>query len=80
MFLHIVFLLVSTRTLCPSIHPPHVPQQHEKSKYYVKPRMATPIFSINHFAGEVTYVIDGFLEKNKDQLNDDLVQVYESSG
>lgn len=28
-------------------------QTHEKNKYYVKPKMAKPIFSVNHYAGEV---------------------------
>jgi myosin heavy subunit len=34
-------------------------KEHEKSKYYVKPKIAKPIFGINHYAGEVTYVIEG---------------------
>jgi myosin heavy subunit len=54
-------------------------KQHEKNKYYVKPKISKPIFGVNHFAGEVTYVVEGFMEKNKDQLNDDLVQTLLSS-
>jgi len=36
-------------------------------------------FIIVHFAGEVTYNVEGFLEKNRDVLRDDLLQAIENS-
>lgn len=54
-------------------------KEYEKNKYYVKPRTAKPVFSINHYAGEVTYVIEGFLDKNKDQLSEDALDLIKSS-
>lgn len=46
---------------------------------YAKSRFGNTIFAIKHFAGEVQYVIDGFLSKNNDSLQDDLVQLLASS-
>ena len=36
-------------------------------------------FVVKHFAGDVTYAIDGFLEKNKDTLFSDLIDLMGSS-
>lgn len=36
-------------------------------------------FTITHYAGVVRYEIDGFLEKNKDSLVDDIVELLQSS-
>jgi len=36
-------------------------------------------FSVIHYAGKVTYKIDGFLEKNRDTLRPDLVEALQAS-
>ncbi|KAL4136997.1 hypothetical protein PRIC2_000524 [Phytophthora ramorum] len=47
--------------------------------YYSKPRFATDEFVIHHYAGEVTYNVVGFLEKNDDSLHNDLISLMDSS-
>ena len=37
-------------------------------------------FVIHHYAGMVTYDVDGFCEKNKDILNVDLIEMVQGSG
>ncbi|EKX73815.1 myosin, putative [Theileria equi strain WA] len=48
-------------------------QRHANHKRFAKVRTDQTSFIIKHFAGEVKYKIDGFLEKNKDQLSDDAI-------
>lgn len=37
-------------------------------------------FSLVHYAGSVDYNISGWLEKNKDPLNDTVAQLYQKAG
>lgn len=37
-----------------------------KCTYYKQPRGNTPTFGLKHYAGEVEYTCDEFLEKNRD--------------
>ncbi len=46
---------------------------------YAKSRFGNTMFVVKHFAGEVQYAIEGFLSKNNDALQDDLVQLLASS-
>lgn len=55
-------------------------QNHEKHAYYEKPRLTKTNFIVKHYAGDVSYECKGFLDKNKDTLQDDLLNVLESSG
>lgn len=41
-----------------------------------KPGQAAAHFAIGHYAGNVPYNITGWLEKNKDPLNDTVVDLY----
>jgi myosin-7 len=44
--------------------------KYEKHKYYIKPRQAKGLFGVKHYAGEVSYEIKGFLDKNKDEASE----------
>jgi myosin heavy subunit len=47
-----------------------------KSPNYEKSRFGTDgKFTIKHFAGDVTYTVNGFLEKNNDSLQEDLMEL-----
>ncbi|KAJ1550315.1 cytochrome c oxidase subunit 1, partial [Nowakowskiella sp. JEL0078] len=50
-----------------------------KQTYYVKPRMANNSFGIKHYAGEVQYNVDGFLEKNKDSIQEEFIELIQNS-
>uniref|UniRef100_A0A4W5LB07 Myosin motor domain-containing protein n=1 Tax=Hucho hucho TaxID=62062 RepID=A0A4W5LB07_9TELE len=55
-----------------------------KTKAFEKPKpakgKAEAHFSLVHYAGTVDYNITGWLEKNKDPLNDSVCQLYQKSG
>jgi myosin heavy subunit len=51
-----------------------------KSEAYARPRFQADSFIVKHFAGEVTYGIAGWLEKNNDALNDTLLSAINNSG
>ena len=54
-----------------------------KTKAFEKPKptkgKAEAHFSLIHYAGTVDYNINGWLDKNKDPLNDSVVQLYQKS-
>uniref|UniRef100_A0A6J0T705 Unconventional myosin-VIIb isoform X1 n=1 Tax=Pogona vitticeps TaxID=103695 RepID=A0A6J0T705_9SAUR len=53
---------------------------HGQSKIYIPPRSVhDTVFGINHFAGAVYYQSKGFLEKNRDMLSSDIMQLVHSS-
>jgi len=54
-------------------------QRHTAHDRFKKPIKIPNSFSILHYAGEVTYQVDGFLDKNKDQIYDDLIKVIMNS-
>jgi myosin-5 len=48
----------------------------QKHPAYVKSRFGTDgKFTVKHFAGDVTYIVTGFLEKNNDSLQEDLMEL-----
>ena len=55
--------------------------ENEKTKnpYYVRNRRKPNDFGVKHFAGDVHYTSDGFLEKNKDSLSPVLIKLLEDS-
>ncbi|XP_052263037.1 unconventional myosin-XV-like isoform X3 [Dreissena polymorpha] len=48
---------------------------HSDNGLYGKPRMSHPEFFIKHYAGKIKYSIVHFLEKNKDTLRSDVVEL-----
>ncbi|RLN91499.1 hypothetical protein BBJ28_00021197 [Nothophytophthora sp. Chile5] len=64
------------------LHQTHVPKgkvPEGTAIYYSKPRFSNDEFVIHHYAGEVTYNVTGFLEKNDDSLHNDLISLMDSS-
>ncbi|XP_077303906.1 unconventional myosin-X-like isoform X2 [Lithobates pipiens] len=53
--------------------------QHNNNPHYVKPRVTENQFGIKHYAGEVTYDVKGFLEKNRDTFRDDILNMLRDS-
>ncbi|XP_053162242.1 unconventional myosin-VIIb isoform X2 [Hemicordylus capensis] len=53
---------------------------HGRSKIYIPPKSVhDTVFGISHFAGVVYYQSKGFLEKNRDMLSSDVMQLVHSS-
>ncbi|XP_059495166.1 unconventional myosin-Vc-like isoform X4 [Stegostoma tigrinum] len=50
-----------------------------KNPLFEKPRMSSKAFIILHFADKVQYECDGFLEKNRDTLYEELIDVLKKS-
>ncbi|XP_037032331.1 myosin-IIIb-like isoform X7 [Bradysia coprophila] len=50
-----------------------------KSKYYIRPKSDAICFAIHHFAGRVVYHADGFLEKNRNFLPSEVIQLVRQS-
>ena len=52
---------------------------HALNELYSRPRMSLMEFGIKHFAGQVWYCVDGFLDKNRDTLRSDVMDLLISS-
>ncbi|KAG0201484.1 Myosin type-2 heavy chain 1 [Mortierella sp. GBA30] len=48
-------------------------------KWFTKPRFSNSAFTISHYAHAVTYECEGFLEKNRDTLPDELLNLIKNS-
>ena len=48
-------------------------------KYFEKPRFSQTSFIIVHFADKVEYDCDGFLDKNRDTMNEEFVNLLRAS-
>ncbi|XP_066876789.1 unconventional myosin-XV isoform X1 [Kogia breviceps] len=49
---------------------------HGANPLYSKPKMPLPEFTIKHYAGKVTYQVHKFLDKNHDQVRQDVLDVF----
>jgi len=47
----------------------------DKQKFYKKPRFGISAFTVCHYATDVTYESDGFIEKNRDTVPDEHMEV-----
>ncbi|XP_061555767.1 myosin heavy chain, fast skeletal muscle-like [Phycodurus eques] len=74
-----MFPKASDTTFKNKLHDQHL----GKTKAFEKPKpakgKAEAHFSLVHYAGTVDYNISGWLDKNKDPLNDSVVQLYQKS-
>jgi myosin-5 len=51
----------------------------DKHKFYKKPRFGKSAFTVCHYAVDVTYESDGFIEKNRDTVPDEHMEVLKAS-
>ncbi|KAF1813374.1 myosin-2 [Eremomyces bilateralis CBS 781.70] len=51
----------------------------DKHKFYKKPRFGKSAFTVCHYAIDVTYESDGFIEKNRDTVPDEHMEVLKST-
>lgn len=51
----------------------------DKQKFYKKPRFGKSAFTICHYAVDVTYESDGFIEKNRDTVPDEHLEILRNS-
>ncbi|KAK9534679.1 hypothetical protein VZT92_007109 [Zoarces viviparus] len=49
---------------------------HGNNPLYQKPKMPLPEFTVKHFAGRVTYQVHKFLDKNHDQVRQDVLDLF----
>ncbi|XP_061657144.1 unconventional myosin-Vb isoform X2 [Syngnathoides biaculeatus] len=54
-------------------------KQHASSPHFQKPRMSNSAFIILHFADKVAYECAGFLEKNRDTVYDEQINILKAS-
>ena len=74
---------IGRKKFCAAIHQAHTDQ---KSKVIGAPKLGkkesrgkADHFLVKHFAGDVTYSVVGWLEKNNDKLSDDYEKMFASS-
>nr|XP_045233709.1 unconventional myosin-Vb isoform X4 [Macaca fascicularis] len=53
--------------------------RHSSSQHFEKPRMSNTAFIIVHFADKVEYLSDGFLEKNRDTVYEEQINILKAS-
>nr|XP_046231871.1 unconventional myosin-Vb isoform X3 [Scatophagus argus] len=54
-------------------------KQHSSSNHFEKPRMSNTSFVIVHFADKVEYQCEGFLEKNRDTVYEEQINILKAS-
>ncbi|CAM5156263.1 unnamed protein product [Eretmochelys imbricata] len=52
---------------------------HGNSPWYGKPKLPSPVFTVQHYAGPVTYQVHKFLHKNHDQLHPEVLEIFSQS-
>ena len=60
---------------CQKLYDKHL----KKSKHFDKPRTSNKAFIIHHFADNVEYTADGFLEKNRDTVLEEQINILKAS-
>nr|XP_048275392.1 unconventional myosin-Vb isoform X1 [Myodes glareolus] len=54
-------------------------ERHSNSQHFQKPRMSNTAFIVVHFADKVEYLSDGFLEKNRDTVYEEHINILKAS-
>lgn len=54
-------------------------ERHSNSQHFQKPRMSNTAFIVIHFADKVEYLSDGFLEKNRDTVYEEQINILKAS-
>ncbi|XP_075824397.1 unconventional myosin-Vb isoform X3 [Microtus pennsylvanicus] len=54
-------------------------ERHSSSQHFQKPRMSNTAFIVVHFADKVEYLSDGFLEKNRDTVYEEQINILKAS-
>ncbi|KFQ29375.1 Unconventional myosin-XV, partial [Mesitornis unicolor] len=49
------------------------------SPWYTKPKLPLPVFTVKHYAGHITYQVHKFLNKNRDQLHPEVLDIFSQS-
>ncbi|KAJ3153343.1 cytochrome c oxidase subunit 1 [Geranomyces michiganensis] len=52
---------------------------HAKQPFYIKARTQKGVFGVKHYAGDVTYSVASFLDKNRDAIQEELYDVVRAS-
>ncbi|KAM7089285.1 myosin XVB [Ciconia maguari] len=52
---------------------------HGNSPWYAKPKLPLPVFTVKHYAGPVTYQVHKFLNKNRDHLRPEVLDIFSQS-
>ncbi|XP_078666638.1 unconventional myosin-Va-like isoform X8 [Branchiostoma floridae x Branchiostoma belcheri] len=65
----------SDQNWCQKLYDKHL----KKAKHFDKPRMSNSAFIIYHFADKVEYQAEGFLEKNRDLVNEEHINILRAS-
>ncbi|NWR46244.1 MYO15 protein, partial [Regulus satrapa] len=52
---------------------------HGNSPWYTKPKLPLPEFTVQHYAGPVTYQVHKFLNKNRDKLQPEVLDIFSQS-
>ncbi|KAI8822136.1 putative myosin IA, partial [Fimicolochytrium jonesii] len=52
---------------------------HAKQPFYIKARTQKGVFGVRHYAGDVNYTVSSFLDKNRDQIQEELLDIMRSS-
>lgn len=74
-----MFIIISSSSSFFLHQPPEKFHSNIKSPYYIKPKAQGLDFTVRHFAGKVAYDTNQFLEKNKNFLPTEVIQLFRQS-